>query len=152
VSISNRNLPREVSPGTPGLLDDGAMELVVTAVDEGCIRCRIIHGGLLRENKSVNLPETELALSSVSPEYREDVVKELTFAAENDAGNVEAAMELAEGAVERFPMSSMSHTILALAMARSGDPGLALGLLEAALELDPENEEALSTYAELSAR
>ncbi len=102
VSISNRNLPREVSPGTPVLLDDGAMELVVTAVDEGSIRCRVIHGGLLRENKSVNLPETELALSSVSPEYREDVVKELTFAAENDVDYLAASFVQNAGDIERM--------------------------------------------------
>ena len=91
VSVSNRSLPDEVKPGTPILLDDGAMELEVTAVESGSIQCRVIHGGLLRENKSVNLPETELALSSVSPEYREDVVKELTFAAENDVDYLAAS-------------------------------------------------------------
>ena len=91
VSVSNRSLPDEVKPGTPILLDDGAMELEVTAVEAGSIQCRVIHGGLLRENKSVNLPETELALSSVSPEYREDVVKELTFAAENDVDYLAAS-------------------------------------------------------------
>ena len=91
VSISNRSLPNEVKPGTPILLDDGAMELVVTEVEGGNIHCKVIHGGVLRENKSVNLPETELALSSVSPEYRDDVVKELTFAAENDVDYLAAS-------------------------------------------------------------
>lgn len=91
VSISNRSLPEEVGPGTPILLDDGAMELEVTAVEPDAIHCRVILGGLLRENKSVNLPETELALSSISPEYREDVVRELTFAAENDVDYLAAS-------------------------------------------------------------
>ena len=91
VSVSNRSLPEEVQPGTPILLDDGAMELEVTSVEAECIHCKVIHGGLLRENKSVNLPETELALSSVSPEYREDVVRELTFAAENDVDYLAAS-------------------------------------------------------------
>ena len=91
VSITNRSLPQEVKPGTPILLDDGAMELEVIDVEDGCIRCNIIHGGLLRENKSVNLPETELTLSSVSPEYREDVIKELSFAADNDVDYLAAS-------------------------------------------------------------
>ena len=91
VSVSNRSLPEEVGPGTPILLDDGAMELEVIDAKAGSIECRVIHGGSLRENKSVNLPETELALSSVSPEYREDVVKELTFAAENDVDYLAAS-------------------------------------------------------------
>ncbi len=102
VSVSNRNLPEEVAPGTPILLDDGAMELEVSAVDAGCIHCTVIHGGLLRENKSVNLPETELALSSVSPEYREDVVKELTFVAENDVDYLAASFVQNASDIERM--------------------------------------------------
>jgi pyruvate kinase len=91
VSISNRRLPEEVSVGTPILLDDGAMELEVITLTDGGIHCKIIHGGLLRENKSVNLPETELSLSSVSPEYRDDVIRELTFAADHDVDYLAAS-------------------------------------------------------------
>ena len=91
VSISNQSLPEEVDPGTPILLDDGAMELEVIRVENSQIHCKVIHGGRLREHKSVNLPETELALSSLSPEYREDVVRELTFAAENDVDYLAAS-------------------------------------------------------------
>ena len=81
VSITYLKLFEEVKKGTPILLDDGAIELEVEEVIDGVINCRIIHGGQLGNSKSVNLPETELALSSVSPEYREDVARELTFAA-----------------------------------------------------------------------
>lgn len=91
VSISNHSLPAEVGPCTPILLDDGAIELEVVRVENESIVCRVIHGGRLREHKSVNLPETELSLSSVSPEYRDDVVKELKFAAENDVDYVAAS-------------------------------------------------------------
>lgn len=91
VSISNHSLPDEVSPGTPILLDDGAMELEVVQIENGSIHCKVIHGGRLRANKSVNLPETNLALSAVSAEYREDVVRELTFAAENDVDYLAAS-------------------------------------------------------------
>lgn len=91
VSISNHSLPEEVAPGTPILLDDGALELEVVKVANASIHCKVIHGGRLRANKSVNLPETNLALSSVSAEYREDVVRELTFAAENDVDYLAAS-------------------------------------------------------------
>ncbi|GAB6040301.1 pyruvate kinase [Endothiovibrio diazotrophicus] len=87
-SVSNRELPRQVAAGTPILLDDGAMELVVTAVDGGQIHCRVIHGGLLKENKGVNLPETEL---EVSEEYQRDVQNELEFASENDVDYLAAS-------------------------------------------------------------
>ncbi len=109
VSITNRNLPREVKKGTPILLDDGAMELEVTAVEADSIRCKVIHGGLLRENKSVNLPETELSLSSVSPEYREDVVREMTFAAENDVDYLAASFVQNAGDIERMREILLKH-------------------------------------------
>lgn len=91
VSITYRKLPGEVQPGTPILLDDGAIELTVTATTANSITCRVVHGGWLGNSKSVNLPETRLALSAVSPENREDVVRELTFAAENDVDYIAAS-------------------------------------------------------------
>jgi pyruvate kinase len=91
VSITYKNLPEEVGPGTPVLLDDGAIELEVTSVSNGDVVCQIIHGGVLKENKSVNLPDTELAISAVSPEYRDDVVREITFAADNDVDYLAAS-------------------------------------------------------------
>jgi pyruvate kinase len=91
VSITYQKLAEEVSAGTPILLDDGAIELEVTKVAGNSIICRVIHGGQLGNNKSVNLPDTRLALSAVSPETREDVVRELGFAAENDVDYIAAS-------------------------------------------------------------
>jgi pyruvate kinase len=91
VSITYRKLPEEVRAGTPILIDDGAIELVVTGVSGNSINCRVIHGGWLGNSKSVNLPDTRLALSAVSPENREDVVRELGFAAENDVDYIAAS-------------------------------------------------------------
>jgi len=91
VGLTYRKLFEEVSAGTPVLLDDGAIELVVTAVADTAIICRVIHGGWLGNSKSVNLPETRLALSAVSPENRKDVVRELGFAAENDVDYIAAS-------------------------------------------------------------
>jgi len=91
VSISYLKLYEEVRRGTPILLDDGAIELEVERVTDGGIDCRIIHGGRLGNSKSVNLPETQLAMSAVSPENRDDIVKELNFAAENDVDYIAAS-------------------------------------------------------------
>jgi len=91
VTVTYRKLAEEVRPMTSILLDDGAIELVVTATTGSVIECRVIHGGRLGNSKSVNLPDTRLALSAVSPENREDVVRELGFAAENDVDYIAAS-------------------------------------------------------------
>ena len=91
VSITYQKLFEEVRRGIPILLDDGAIELEVESVKDGVIICQVIHGGLLGNSKSVNLPETQLAMSAVSPENRDDIVKELSFAAENDVDYIAAS-------------------------------------------------------------
>ena len=91
VSITYQKLFEEVRRGIPILLDDGAIELEVESVTDGVINCRIIHGGLLGNSKSVNLPDTQLAMSAVSPENRDDIVKELSFATENDVDYIAAS-------------------------------------------------------------
>ena len=91
VSITYSHLAVEVQPGTPILLDDGAIELEVRKVEENVIHCVVIHGGRLGNRKSVNLPETRLAITAVSPENRDDVLRELGFAAENDADYIAAS-------------------------------------------------------------
>ena len=91
VSITFKGLPSEVVPGVVILLDDGAIELVVTSVEGEDIHCEVIHGGILSDSKSVNLPDIQLSLSAVGPENREDVIRELTFAAENDVDYIAAS-------------------------------------------------------------
>ena len=91
VPITYQKLHEEVRTGIPILLDDGAIELEVIDVKGTTINCRIIHGGELGDCKSVNLPETQLAMSAVSPENRDDIVKELSFAAENDVDYIAAS-------------------------------------------------------------
>ena len=91
VSVTYQKLFEEVNAGTPILLDDGGIELEVTEVVASSIHCHVIHGGWLGNSKSVNLPETRLALSAFSPENRKDVVRELGFAAENDVDYIAAS-------------------------------------------------------------
>jgi len=91
VAVTYRKLHEEVRAGTSILLDDGAIELEVTAINGRAITCSVTHGGWLGNSKSVNLPDTRLALSAVSPENREDVMRELGFAAECDVDYIAAS-------------------------------------------------------------
>ena len=91
VSVSYQRLAREVNPGDPVLLDDGAMELVIQSVGDRDIRCRVVSGGLLGENKGVNLPDTHLSVGAVDPQFRDDVLREMNFAADNDIDYIAAS-------------------------------------------------------------
>ena len=102
VSVTYKSLPDEVGPGTPILLDDGAIELEVVSVSASEVVCEVLHGGLLAENKSVNLPDTELAVSAVSPEFRDDIVREITFAADNDVDYLAASFVQSAEDIQRI--------------------------------------------------
>ena len=51
-----RSLPHDVHPGSRILLDDGLMELKVLALEGERVRCLVVAGGLLKNNKGINLP------------------------------------------------------------------------------------------------
>jgi pyruvate kinase len=102
VSVSYQRLASEVNPGDTVLLDDGAMELTVQSIGEREVRCRVVVGGTLRESKGVNLPNTRLSVTAVDPEHRDDVVRELTFAAENDVEYIAASFIQTADEVERM--------------------------------------------------
>ncbi|MCU7928882.1 MAG: pyruvate kinase [Candidatus Thiodiazotropha sp. (ex Dulcina madagascariensis)] len=91
VSVTYQRLSQEVNHRDVILLDDGAMELIVQSVEEREVRCRVVLGGVLKENKGVNLPNTQLSMTAVEPEHRDDVLKELSFAAENEVDYIAAS-------------------------------------------------------------
>ncbi|MES9896740.1 MAG: pyruvate kinase, partial [Candidatus Thiodiazotropha endolucinida] len=91
VSVTYQRLHQEVNPGDVILLDDGAMELTVQSILDREVRCRVVLGGVLKENKGVNLPNTQLSMAAVEPEHRDDILQELSFAAENDVDYIAAS-------------------------------------------------------------
>ncbi len=76
VSISLQSLDRHAKPGHRVLVDDGQIELCVESVEAGKVHCRIETGGVLRNNKGVNLPDTPAALDDI----HYDTSRELNFA------------------------------------------------------------------------
>jgi pyruvate kinase len=91
VSVTYQRLHQEVNPGDVILLDDGALELTVQATIDREVRCTVVLGGVLKENKGVNLPNTQLSMTAVEPEHRDDILQELSFAAENDVDYIAAS-------------------------------------------------------------
>ncbi len=73
--ISYPYLLKDVKKGQRLLFDDGLIELKVIDKTQNCIRARVIEGGILREKKGVNLPDTKISL----PSFTEKDIIDLEF-------------------------------------------------------------------------
>ncbi len=61
ISLSYRNLIKDVKTGDTILLDDGLLAMVVTGKKRTKLIAKVTEGGLLREHKGVNLPATHIS-------------------------------------------------------------------------------------------
>jgi pyruvate kinase len=73
VSTSYAHLPTDVKAGDCILFADGAIELRVERVENTEVLCRVIHGGLLGENKGINLPGIKLSAPSLTEKDKADL-------------------------------------------------------------------------------
>jgi pyruvate kinase len=63
-SVTFAGLPQAVKPGNTLFLNDGLIQLEVTAVQRNEILCRVVVGGELRSRKGLNLPGIDLGISA----------------------------------------------------------------------------------------
>ena len=80
VSVSYKDLYKDVEPGTKILIDDGAIELKVDEVVDKDIVCTVVHGNPLGSRKTMNLPGTIIRL----PALAEKDIADLKTACEHD--------------------------------------------------------------------
>ncbi|MGI9059850.1 MAG: pyruvate kinase [Ktedonobacteraceae bacterium] len=66
-------LPQDVKVGDRILLDDGLLELRVLAHNETDVRCLVVHGGLLKEHKGINLPGVAVSAPALTEKDRDDL-------------------------------------------------------------------------------
>ena len=65
--MSYENFPRDAKKGELILLDDGKLELEVLESDgKKTVKAKVNHGGILKSNKGVNLPNTKISLPSLT--------------------------------------------------------------------------------------
>lgn len=60
VSLTYRDLPKDVQPGDTLLLSDGALEMRVESVTNTDIHCQVLVGGELSSHKGINLPSRSI--------------------------------------------------------------------------------------------
>lgn len=66
VSVTYKELYKDVEPGTKILIDDGAIELRVDKVVGKDIECTVVHGNKLGSRKTMNLPGTIIRLPALA--------------------------------------------------------------------------------------
>jgi len=66
VSTVYQNLPQDVIQGDRILIDDGNLELVVMDTDGKNVNCTVVHGGILKSRKGINLPNTKVSAPSLT--------------------------------------------------------------------------------------
>lgn len=71
--VNYKKLPQEVKKGDRILLEDGKKELRVLSKGKDSITCKIIQGGEIAARRGVNLPDSTLTISSLTPKDKEDV-------------------------------------------------------------------------------
>ena len=80
VSVSYKELYKDVEPGTKILVDDGAIELKVDEIVDKDIVCTVVHGNPLGSRKTMNLPGTIIRL----PALAEKDIADLKTACEHE--------------------------------------------------------------------
>ncbi|GAA0518683.1 pyruvate kinase [Paractinoplanes deccanensis] len=73
VSCTYKKLPQEVKSGDRLLIDDGKVAVQVTAVEGNDIRCLVVEGGPVSNNKGVSLPNVAVSVPALSDKDAEDL-------------------------------------------------------------------------------
>ena len=73
VSITYKNLCREIDIGRTILVNDGTIELRVKDIQGGNIKCEVIQGGKLTNRKSINIPDFIVNLPGITEKDIEDI-------------------------------------------------------------------------------
>ncbi len=74
IFISYKNFAKDVKKGDRVLLDDGKLSLLVESSNgKNRVKLKVIFGGLLKSNKGVNLPNTDISLPCLTKKDNEDL-------------------------------------------------------------------------------
>ena len=86
-TVTYKNMPAVMKPGKAILIDDGKVILECNSVDKDNIYCQVIHGGVISNNKGINIPGTNFDGVYLSEQDKND----LLFGIENGVDFVAAS-------------------------------------------------------------
>ena len=73
VGTTYAGLPADVSPGLTILIDDGKLALDVDEVTDTDVRCTVVEGGVLSNNKGINIPGAAISVPAMTAKDEEDL-------------------------------------------------------------------------------
>lgn len=79
-TVSHKELYNSVKIGTRILINDGLVAMEVIKIEGKDIHCKILNGGVISNNKGVNIPETDTHLPGIT----EQDIKDIKFGIQND--------------------------------------------------------------------
>jgi len=116
-SCSYEGLPEDVSIGDTVLINDGAIRLEVIAVEGKEVRCRVIVGGTISDNKGINLPGTPVSIPALTPKDIED----LKFGLQHEVDYVALSFVRSADDVVRLVSEELPGQSTGLTILRGGD-------------------------------
>lgn len=73
VSVTYEDLPKDLRVGSRVLIDDGLIEMKVTAIEDTDVICTLINSGFLGNRKGINIPDAVVNLPSLTEQDVEDI-------------------------------------------------------------------------------
>ena len=74
VSVTYKNLPKEVGKGNLVLINDGKIVIRVDETTETDVIGTVVHGGKISNHKGINLPNVDLTMPYISAQDRADII------------------------------------------------------------------------------
>jgi len=71
--VDIKDLHKFVKKDQSIFIDDGIIEIKINKIDNKSIECEVVHGGVLRPRKGVNLPDVELPIESMTAKDIKDL-------------------------------------------------------------------------------
>ena len=74
VSVTYKDLYKDVRPGVTILIDDGKIEIEVVRIEGKDVVCKVMNGGELGNRKSINIPGTHINLPALKEKDIRDLI------------------------------------------------------------------------------